>query len=133
MIICIDFDGTCVTHDFPNIGKDIGAQSVLKKIVEAEHKLVLFTIRGEATFCDRGIINALAEAVQWFEQNEIPLHGINIEPEQHTWTSSQKAYEDIYIDDSALGCPLTSNFELSDRPYVNWIDVEHWLQIYGII
>ena len=133
MIICIDFDGTCVTHDFPNIGKDIGAQYVLKKIVEAGHKLVLFTMRGEATFCDRGIINALAEAVQWFEQNEIPLHGINIEPEQHTWTSSQKAYGDIYIDDSALGCPLISNFELSDRPYVDWIDVEHLLKICGIL
>ena len=25
MIIAIDFDGTCVTHEYPKIGKDIGA------------------------------------------------------------------------------------------------------------
>ena len=30
MDIIIDFDGTCVTHEFPNIGKDIGAEKVLK-------------------------------------------------------------------------------------------------------
>jgi len=29
MIIAIDFDGTCVTHDYPAIGKDIGAIRVL--------------------------------------------------------------------------------------------------------
>lgn len=30
MIFCIDFDDTCVTHEYPNIGKDIGAIPVLK-------------------------------------------------------------------------------------------------------
>lgn len=29
-IIGIDFDGTVVTHDFPKIGKDIGAVTILK-------------------------------------------------------------------------------------------------------
>lgn len=29
-IIGIDFDGTVVTHDFPKIGKDIGAVPVLR-------------------------------------------------------------------------------------------------------
>jgi hypothetical protein len=24
-IIAVDFDGTCVTHEYPSIGKDIGA------------------------------------------------------------------------------------------------------------
>jgi len=33
MEICIDFDGTCVTHEFPKVGKDIGAVPVLKKLV----------------------------------------------------------------------------------------------------
>lgn len=31
MILGLDFDGTCVTHEFPKIGKDIGAIPVLKK------------------------------------------------------------------------------------------------------
>lgn len=42
MIIAIDFDGTCVTHDYPRIGKDIGAVPVLKKIVENGHRLLRF-------------------------------------------------------------------------------------------
>ena len=37
MIIAIDFDGTCVTHDYTRIGKDFGAVPVLKKIVENGH------------------------------------------------------------------------------------------------
>lgn len=35
MEICIDFDGTCVTHEFPKVGKDIGAIPVLNKIADA--------------------------------------------------------------------------------------------------
>jgi hypothetical protein len=37
MEINIDFDGTCVTHDFPNIGTDIGSIP-LKKLVANGHK-----------------------------------------------------------------------------------------------
>lgn len=45
MIIAVDFDGTCVTHDFPRVGKDIGAVPVLKELVECGHKLILHTMR----------------------------------------------------------------------------------------
>lgn len=31
MIIAVDFDGTCVTHEFPYVGKEIGAAEVLKE------------------------------------------------------------------------------------------------------
>ena len=47
MEICIDFDGTCVTHDFPKVGKDIGAIPVLKKLIENGHNLILFTMRSD--------------------------------------------------------------------------------------
>ena len=45
MKIGIDFDGTCVTHEYPKIGKDIGAVPVLKELVEKGHKLILNTMR----------------------------------------------------------------------------------------
>ena len=45
MYIAVDFDGTCVTHDYPRIGKEIGATKVLKRLVEAGHKLILNTMR----------------------------------------------------------------------------------------
>lgn len=44
MIIAVDFDGTCVTHEFPKVGRDIGAVPVLRKLVENGHKLILFTM-----------------------------------------------------------------------------------------
>ena len=47
MIICVDFDGTCVTHDFPEIGKDIGAIPILLRLVDAGHKLILYTMRSD--------------------------------------------------------------------------------------
>lgn len=110
MIIAIDFDGTCVTHEYPNIGKDIGAIPVLKALVENGHKLILFTMRSNET---------LLEAEQWLKRQGVELWGINKNPEQHKWTESNKVYANIYIDDAALGCPLKFN-ELSTRPYVDW-------------
>ena len=43
MIIAVDFDGTCVAHEFPKVGKDIGAAPILKKLVEKGHRL-FFTL-----------------------------------------------------------------------------------------
>ena len=39
MIIAVDFDGTCVTHDFPRIGKDIGA--ILRAVAERKPGVVI--------------------------------------------------------------------------------------------
>jgi hydroxymethylpyrimidine pyrophosphatase-like HAD family hydrolase len=45
LIIAVDFDGTCVTHEYPSMGKEIGAPEVLKQLVDRGHKLILFTMR----------------------------------------------------------------------------------------
>ncbi len=42
MIIAIDFDGTCVTHDYPDVGGDVGAVQVIKKLVA--HGIPLFGV-----------------------------------------------------------------------------------------
>lgn len=140
MDICIDFDGTCVTHEFPFIGKDIGAVSVLKELTQKGHNLILFTMRsnrkkkkkidGEEVIIEE---NVLTEAVQWFEENGIPLYGIQKNPKQRFWTSSPKAYGHLYIDDANLGCPLIMNTEMSDRPYVDWGKVRKMLTEKGIL
>ena len=108
MIICIDFDGTCVTHEYPYIGLSIGAEPVLRDLVKAGHKLILYTMRTG---------QALDDAVQWFRQNKIELYGINSNPTQHQWSDSNKVYGQLYIDDAALGAPLVMN---EDRPYIDW-------------
>ena len=118
MYIAIDFDGTCVAHDYPRIGKDIGSIPVLRRIVEKGHKLILHTMRGKDT---------IEPAKEWFESNNIPLFGINYNPTQWRWTDSKKVFAQLYIDDAALGIPLKYDPSLSNRPFVDWEEVEKLL------
>lgn len=67
LTIAVDFDGTCVTHEYPYIGKDIGAVPVLKRLVEEGNRLILWTMRSD---------QQLTEAVNWFYENDIVLYGI---------------------------------------------------------
>ena len=120
-IIAVDFDGTCVTHEFPDVGRSIGAEPVLKRLVESGAKLILWTMRSDTK--ER---NHLSEAVGWFKFNGIPLYGIQRNPTQDSWTSSPKAYAQLYIDDAALGCPLKQG-EPGERPFVDWEQVEEML------
>jgi hypothetical protein len=128
MDILIDFDGTVVTKIWPQkgLGKDIGAQYVLKRLIREEHRLVLFTMRSHK---DEG----LQEALDWFKDNEIPLYGIQSHPEQLAWTDSPKAYGDLIIDDTALGIPLIENISMSVNPYVDWKSVEILLEKKNIL
>jgi hypothetical protein len=111
LTIALDFDGTCVTHDYPNIGKEIGAVPVLKQLVEDGHKLILWTMRSG---------KELKDAVMWFRINDIPLYGIQTNPTQNSWTDSPKAYANLYIDDAALGAPLIYDENISPREFIDW-------------
>ena len=121
--IAIDFDGTCVTHEFPNIGKDIGAVPVLRELVEKGCRLILFTMRSG---------KYLEDASTWFAANEIKLAGLQTNPGQKVWTQSPKAYAELYIDDAGLGCPLKTD-SLSERPYVDWGKVREELVRLGYL
>ena len=83
------------------------------------------------TSADPAIINKkgnyLDDAVNWFKENDIPLYGIQTNPTQHTWTTSPKAYCQLYIDDAGLGIPLMTDLALSERPYVDWYMAEQIL------
>ena len=104
MIIAIDFDGTVVKHRYPEIGEDNGAIPVLRKLLDRRHKLILFTMRSHPI--NEGDRDTLQEAMDWFSERGIDLYGVNENPTQSLWTDSPKPYANIYIDDSALGCPL---------------------------
>ena len=140
MIIAIDFDGTCVTHEFPKVGKDIKSVPVLKSLVANGHQLVLFTMRSDIVNqngTDNELLiengNYLTDALNWFKENEIPLYGIQTNPTQHTWTTSPKAYAQMYIDDAALGCPLKYDKHYAERPFVDWAVVRDILRRNGLL
>tara|TARA_R110000796_G_scaffold20072_3_gene59866 strand:+ start:202 stop:600 length:399 start_codon:yes stop_codon:yes gene_type:complete len=127
MKINLDFDGTCVSHAFPKVGEDIGAVPVLKELVANGHKLILFTMRSNNKEGPHKTI--LTDAIKWFEKNEIPLYGVQTDPEQHKWTKSPKSYAHLMIDDSALGCPLIFDKAISHRPFVDWVVIRELLII----
>lgn len=121
IVFGIDFDGTCVMHDFPRIGEDCpGAVSTLRWILDKGGSLVLNTMRSDE-FMD--------QALKWFDLREIKLIGANINPEQRKWTNSTKAYANYYIEDAALGCPLTFDNTISSRPFVDWKGVQQILDV----
>jgi len=123
MIICVDFDGTVCVHEYPKVGRDIGAQGVLKELVRAGHQLILWTMRDK---------KELKDAVKWFSDNSITLHGVNCNPTQKSWTSSPKAFAHLYIDDMALGAPLVQPLG-SERPYIDWKAVHTMLTNMGVL
>ena len=75
--------------------------------------------------------NFLTDAVNWFRYHDIPLYGIQTNPTQKLWTTSPKAYGELYIDDAALGCPLIN--EEGHIPYVDWVKVKEMLVEMGLI
>lgn len=119
MIIAVDFDGTCVEHDYPEVGMDVeGAVEVLKALNAKGHRLILFTMRSGSK---------LDAAVRWFKERKIELWAVNNNPEQKSWTESIKVHADLYIDDSAVGCPLKFIDE-APRPMVDWVKVRERLE-----
>lgn len=148
MIIGVDFDGTCVKHEYPKVGEEIGAVPVLKALVENGHQIILFTMRshkreGAASDSELGYgeekqvttpTDVLQDAIDWFAKHKIPLFGINENPTQKSWTASPKPYCHIYIDDAALGVPLKYGYGWENsfwvplgRPYVDWEEVRNIL------
>ena len=125
MYICVDFDGTIVDHRFPEIGQPVPeAIKWLKRIHNAGGKLILFTMRSDGKMMG----SLLSDAVNYLRSEGVELFGINKNPTQDSWTSSPKAYGEIYIDDAAFGCPLIRPKGFA-RPCVDWKkvgpEVEH--------
>ena len=126
-IIVLDFDGTVVTHRYPDLGEDIGAVPVLKLLIKNGHKIILNTMRSH----DNQGQDMLAPALKWFKEKGIPLYGVNENPAQKSWTSSPKIYGNIYIDDGALGIPL--KLDKLGVPYVDWGKVSILLFLKGLL
>lgn len=132
--ILIDFDATCVTHGYPEVGKEIGAVPVLKELIDNGHNLILFTMRGSGKLSmDKFGRDGLKDATDWFKSHNIPLFGIQSHPTQGSWTNSPKAHGDMIIDDTALGIPVKFDASLSNGVFVDWIEVRKMLVQRGVL
>ena len=112
-VVAVEFDGVCVSNEYPRMGFDTGAAPVLRRIVACGGHIVLWTVRSG---------KELLAAVGWFEAKGIPLFGINANPVQNEWMASPKCQAQIYIDAAALGCPLLDGAP-GDRKFVDWATV----------
>lgn len=98
MIIAVDFDGTIVEHEYPQIGKEIPfAIETLKKLQEDQHRLILWSVREG---------RLLEEAVEFCRERGLEFYAANKDfPEEHGRGKgySRKLKADLFIDDRNLG------------------------------
>src|SRR5512137_721475 len=95
--IAVDFDGTIVEHEYPEIGKEkLFAFLTLKELEKKGARLILWTFRSG---------KELDEAVEFCRKNGIEFYAVNKNyPEEiQDDTISRKIDVDIYIDDKNIG------------------------------
>jgi hypothetical protein len=95
--IAVDFDGTIVEHQYPEIGKEkLFAFQTLKELEKKGARLILWTFRIGAE---------LEAAVEFCRKNGIEFYSVNKNyPEEIMDESvSRKIDADIYIDDKNVG------------------------------
>lgn len=110
-IIAVDFDGTVVDHRYPQIGPSAPlAAETLRDLTIFGYKLILNTMRSG---------HHLKEAIKWFEQNNVPLYAVGYDPKQKEWTTSNKCYAQLYIDDMSFGAPLVRPSDFHS-PCIDW-------------
>ena len=97
MIIACDFDGTIVTHEYPQIGKPIPfAIQTLKKLQEEDHhQIILWTVR-EGALLDEALDYCKSRGLEFYAVNS------NYPEEKPEERANRKVVADIYIDDRNL-------------------------------
>ena len=94
--IAIDFDGTIVEHQYPEIGKEkLFAFRTLKELEKKGARLILWTFRAG---------KELEDAVEFCRKNGIEFYAVNKNYPEEVLddTVSRKIDADIYIDDKNL-------------------------------
>lgn len=100
MTIAVDFDGTIVTHAFPEIGRPIPfAIQTLKKLQEEGHRLILWSVR-EGQLLDDAVEYCRNQGIEFYAVNsnypeEVPIEA----PSQ----ACRKLGVDMFIDDRNVG------------------------------
>lgn len=99
MTIAVDFDGTIVTHKYPEIGEEIPfAIDTLKMLIKDHHKLILWSVR-EGKLLD--------DAVEYCRERGVEFYAVNRDYPEETMENnnhfSRKLKVDLFIDDRNVG------------------------------
>ena len=149
-VILVDFDGTCIPTLPIGSRLDIyesDSERVLKRLVNAGHKIVLWTVRNESIQNPYNVVakqftgkSSLEEAVDWFVKRDIPLYGVNEVPNEVSNVGvSRKVLGDYLIDDTAVGIPIkkvkiknfsyfTDSYSIIETVQVDWNKIEEYLE-----
>jgi hypothetical protein len=95
--IAVDFDGTIVEHEYPEIGKEkLFAFLTLKELNKRGARLILWTFRTG---------KELDEAVEFCRKNGVEFYAVNRNYPEEIMNESvgRKIDADIYIDDKNIG------------------------------
>ena len=120
MLIAVDFDGTIVTHKYPEIGEEIPfAIDTLKMLRQDGHRLILWSVREG---------RLLKEAVDYCRQRGLEFYAVNrYYPEETTESNphfSRKLKVDLFIDDRNLGgLPDWGTIYQMIKHHQSWHDV----------
>ncbi len=120
-IIAVDFDGTIVEENYPEIGNEIpGALDTIRALQKNGHKVFLWTMRCKGR---------LQEAVDWIESKGIYLDGINRSPAQ--FSDSPKQFANVYIDDRNFETTLRKTE--SGKLVLDWSGIAETFKVAGLI
>ncbi len=98
MIIAVDFDGTIVEHQYPEIGKLIPfAIETLLHMQSDGHKLIMWTVR-KGDLLREAVDFCASQGLYFFAENE-NYRGETIEKQDYP----RKLKADLFIDDRNLG------------------------------
>ncbi len=95
--IAVDFDGTIVEHEYPEIGKEkLFAFQTLKELEKRGARLILWTFRTGTE---------LDDALEFCRKNGIEFYAVNKSYPEEIFdeTVSRKINADIFIDDKNVG------------------------------
>ncbi len=96
-VIAVDFDGTIVEHNFPEIGREmLFAFDTLKALQKKGHRIILWTFR-TGKFLD--------EAVAYCHRHGMDFYAVNksFPEEELSGDNPRKIQADLFIDDRNLG------------------------------
>jgi hypothetical protein len=134
MKIYLDFDGTVVEHQYPNIGRcNFGCIEIIKKLQDAGHEIILNSYRAD---CNNGTLEKALKYLNedyWMfsKDKDIKLLPITeytenkIHPHPLNW-NDVKQNNILFIDDQATNFPLKKSIMINAM-MVDWDELDKQL------